>query len=73
MKKSEIEEILGSGTFDESAKLQGFSGRVTVWKDGNGIIYVGFTDAKVADMQAVFFEAPEAARPPGSNPRLPRE
>ncbi len=48
MSKAEGEAILGPGTADNSAKIEGFSGGVTVWKDGENVIRIGFKDDKVA-------------------------
>jgi outer membrane protein assembly factor BamE (lipoprotein component of BamABCDE complex) len=47
MTKAEVEAILGPGTVDNSAKIEGFSGGVTVWKDGDNVIQIGFKDDKV--------------------------
>ena len=47
MTKSEVEAILGPGKVDSSAKVEGHSGAVTVWKDGDHVIQIIFKDDKV--------------------------
>jgi hypothetical protein len=48
MKKSDVEGILGTGTIQQGAKMEGFPGaEVMVWTGDQGVISVGFIDDKV--------------------------
>jgi len=48
MKKKEVEDILGTGTIQQGAKMEGFPGaEVMVWTGDEGVISVGFIEDKV--------------------------
>jgi outer membrane protein assembly factor BamE (lipoprotein component of BamABCDE complex) len=47
MARAEVEAILGKGKIEAGAKIESFSGDVTVWEGKEGVISVIFTNDKV--------------------------
>ncbi len=47
MTRAEVEAILGKGKHETGARIEGFSGDVTVWEGTDGVISVIFTNDKV--------------------------